>query len=101
MHASFLRASVVVAEACVLRCRQVIEYLLLEPVFVSSVLLLVFLQHALEGLETTALGQPALAMCLEVLFAVGDNLLLRPDRAIEALQEILVVLPLRRADARP
>ncbi len=101
MHASFLRASVVVAEACVLRCRQVIEYLLLEPVFVSSVLLLVLLQYALEGLETTPLGQPALAMCFEVLFAVVDDLLLRLDRAIEALQEVFVILPLCRADAGP
>ena len=64
-------------------------------------LLLVLVQHPLERLEPAALGYPALPVHFEILLAVVHDLLLRPNRAVESLQEVLVILPLGSADTRP
>lgn len=104
MHASFritdrLTASgliPVTIETARLGVGQFIELLLLYPAFMRPVLGRVFLEDFFQGFHSPPLGQPALPVRLQVPFVVAYDLLLCAYSSIQALQEILVVLPVRR-----
>ena len=83
---------VVGAESRCLRLRQVVKPFLFHPGVVQLVLFPVSIEHTPQRLQPLSLRDPAFAVCLQVLLAFTNDLLLRLDGGIETLQEVVVVL---------
>lgn len=78
--------------------RELIGRFLIEPGLISPVLLLVFLKYSFKRLAPLTFCQPPLPMRFEIPFSVPNDLLLCADSRVKAVEEALVVLPVRSTD---